>query len=158
MERVVVNVWNSRSGFASGLSGINTHDCRPWDSNFCHCSPNLKMLGLYHYTLIIGHKSCNMLSILNKLTLSNELQTFVTNNVFLDKKSKNTTTTEHKIKLKNPCRSRGLNQGPLAPKAVIPRKSSSVSVLYTGHVIGAALKCEPIMEWEFILASGRSSF
>jgi len=24
--------------------------------------------------------------------------------------------------------------------------------------IGAALKCAPIMEWEFILASGRSSF
>jgi len=30
---------------------------------------HLKMLGLYLYTLIIGHKSCNMLSILNKLTL-----------------------------------------------------------------------------------------
>jgi len=29
----------------------------------------LKMLGLYLYTLIIGHKSCKMLSILNKLTL-----------------------------------------------------------------------------------------
>ena len=29
----------------------------------------LKMLGLNLYTLIIGHKSCNMLSILNKLTL-----------------------------------------------------------------------------------------
>ena len=26
------------------------------------------------------------------------------------------------------------------------------------HIIGAALKCAPIMEWEFILASGRSSF
>jgi len=26
----------------------------------------LKMLGLYLYTLIIGHKSCNMLSILYK--------------------------------------------------------------------------------------------
>ena len=26
------------------------------------------------------------------------------------------------------------------------------------RVIGAALKCAPIMEWEFILASGRSSF
>jgi len=25
-------------------------------------------------------------------------------------------------------------------------------------LIGAALKCAPIMEWEFILASGRSSF
>jgi len=29
----------------------------------------LKMLGLYLYTLIIGHKSCNILSILNKLKL-----------------------------------------------------------------------------------------
>ena len=44
------------------------------------------MLGLYLYTLIIGHKSCNMLSILNKLTLKKELQTFVTNNVFLTEK------------------------------------------------------------------------
>jgi len=44
------------------------------------------MLGLYLYTLIIGHKSCNMLSILNKLTLQKELQNILTNNVFLDKK------------------------------------------------------------------------
>jgi len=44
------------------------------------------MLGLYLYTLTISHKSCNMLSILNKLTLQKELQTFVTNNVILDKK------------------------------------------------------------------------
>jgi len=29
----------------------------------------LKMLGLYLYTLIISHKSCNLLSILNKLTV-----------------------------------------------------------------------------------------
>ena len=29
----------------------------------------LKMLGLYLYTLIIGHKSCNILSILNKLKM-----------------------------------------------------------------------------------------
>ena len=41
-----------------------------------------KMLGLYLYTLRIGHKSGNMLSMLNKLTLQKELQTFVTNNVF----------------------------------------------------------------------------
>jgi len=46
----------------------------------------LKMLGLYLYTLIIGHNSVNMLSILNKLTLKKELQNFVTNKVFLDKK------------------------------------------------------------------------
>jgi len=29
----------------------------------------LKLLGLYLYTLIIGHNSCKMLSILNNLTL-----------------------------------------------------------------------------------------
>ena len=46
----------------------------------------LKILSLYIYTLRIGHKSGNMLSILNKLTLQQELQTFVTNNVFLTKK------------------------------------------------------------------------
>jgi len=46
----------------------------------------LKMLGLYQYTLIIGYKSCNMLIILNKLTLQKELQNFMTNNVFVDKK------------------------------------------------------------------------
>jgi len=48
----------------------------------------LKMLGLNLYTLIISHKSSNMLRILNKLTLYKELQTFVTNNVVLDKKVK----------------------------------------------------------------------
>ena len=31
------------------------------------CLMRLKMLGLYHFTLIIGHKSRNTLSILNKL-------------------------------------------------------------------------------------------
>jgi len=51
----------------------------------CHNS-NLKMLGLYLYTLIIGHKSVNMLSILNKLTLKKQLHNFVTNKVFWDKK------------------------------------------------------------------------
>jgi len=41
------------------------------------------MLGLYLYTLIIGHKSCNMLSILNKFTLQKLLQKIVTcNRVF----------------------------------------------------------------------------
>jgi len=45
-----------------------------------------KMLGLYFYTLIIGHKSCNMLSILNKLKLQKILQNVVTNNVCMDKK------------------------------------------------------------------------
>jgi len=46
------------------------------------------MLGLYLYTPIIGHKSCNMLSILNKLTLQKKLQHFVTSDTFLDKKVK----------------------------------------------------------------------
>jgi len=46
------------------------------------------MLGLYLYTLTISHKSSNMLRILNKFTLYKELQTFETNNVFLDKKVK----------------------------------------------------------------------
>jgi len=59
----------------------------------CEAFHSLKMLGLYLYTLIIGHKSCNMLGILNKLIMLKELQTIVINNVFLDKKSKNTTTT-----------------------------------------------------------------
>jgi len=45
----------------------------------------LKMLGLYLHTLIIIHKSCKMLSILNKLNLQKNLQTTVTNNVFMKK-------------------------------------------------------------------------
>jgi len=75
------------------------------------------MLGLYPYILIIGHKSCNMLSILNKLTLQKKLQNFVTNNVFFNKKVKTTTTTKQKIKYKDPYWSQELNPGPLAPKA-----------------------------------------
>jgi len=46
----------------------------------------LKMLGLYLYTFIISHKIGKMLSILNKLTLQKDLQMFVTNSVFMDKK------------------------------------------------------------------------
>ena len=47
-----------------------------------------EMLGLYLKNLLIGHKSCNMLSTckLNKLTLQKKLQNCVTNNVFWDKK------------------------------------------------------------------------
>ena len=52
------------------------------------CEISLKMLGLYLFTLIIGHKYCNTLSILNKLTSYKELQYFAINNVFLDKKVK----------------------------------------------------------------------
>ena len=45
------------------------------------------MLGLYPYTLIIGHKSYNLLSVIIKLTLQKKLkilQNLVTNDVFLD--------------------------------------------------------------------------
>jgi len=56
-----------------------------------------------------------MLSILNKFTLQKELQTFVTK-MCCWTKNKNTTTTKQKLKHKNPCRIRGLNPGPLAPK------------------------------------------
>jgi len=87
---------------------------------FCHFGLILKMLGLYLDTLIIGHKLCNMLRILNELTLQRELQNFVTNNVFLTK-NKTTATTKHKIKQKNHCQSRESNPVPLAPKAdVLP--------------------------------------
>ena len=74
------------------------------------------MLSLYLYILIISHRSCNMLDILNTLTLNKDLQTCVINNVLMDK-SKNTTTTKQKIKHKNTCRSRELIPGLLAPKA-----------------------------------------
>ena len=52
----------------------------------------LKMLGLYLYTLIICHKSCNMKGILNKITLQKKLQHFVTNYVFWDEKKHNKKT------------------------------------------------------------------
>jgi len=46
------------------------------------------MLGLYLDTIITGQKRCNMLSILKELTnsMQKELQNFVKNYVFLDKK------------------------------------------------------------------------
>ena len=68
---------------------------------------SLLLPGLYLYTLIIGHTSCNILSILNKLKLWKELQTFVTNNVFLDKKVK-TTATKQKIKHKKTLPEQGI--------------------------------------------------
>ena len=43
------------------------------------------MLGLYLYTHLISHKSCQLLSILNKLTLQKDLQNIVANKVFMDK-------------------------------------------------------------------------
>ena len=57
-----------------------------------------------------------MLSILNELTLQNELQIFVANNMFWTKICK-TTTTKHTIRHKNPCQRRDSNPGPLAPVA-----------------------------------------
>ena len=75
------------------------------------------MLGLYLFTLIIGHKSCNTLSILNKLTLKRNCNILAKNNVFLDKKVKTQQQQYKKIKHKNRCQSRGLNPGQLAPKA-----------------------------------------
>jgi len=89
---------------------------------------------LYLYTLFIGHKSCNMLGILNKLTLQKKLQNFVTNNVFWDKKSRNTTITKKEIKHENPCRSRGLNPGPLAPNADALPTPSQMRVTIAGKL------------------------
>jgi len=60
----------------------------------------LKMLGLYLYILIIVHKSCNMLSILNKLTLQKKKSIFWTNNVFLDKKVKTQQQQNQKSNIK----------------------------------------------------------
>ena len=57
------------------------------------------MVGLYLYTLIIGHKYCNMLiCILNKSTKQTKLQNCVTKIVFLDEKVK---TQQHKNKKSN---------------------------------------------------------
>ena len=76
----------------------------------------LKMLALYLYILIIGHKSCNMLSILIKLTLQKALQNVATNIVFLDKELKHN-NNKSKKQHKNSCRSRELNPGALSFKA-----------------------------------------
>jgi len=72
----------------------------------------LKIPGLYRYTLIFGHKSNNMFSLLNKLTLQEKLEKVFDKKCFMDKKVK----TQKKIKHKNPSRSRDLNPWPLAPK------------------------------------------
>jgi len=77
-----------------------------------------KILGLYLYTLIIGHKSCKMFSIVNELTLQNKLQNFVTNNVFLDKKKK-TQQQQNKKEKKNRCRDREM------------KSSCTQSIVYT---------------------------
>jgi len=74
------------------------------------------MLGLYLYTLIISHKSSNMLRILNKLTLFKKLQTFVTNNVFLDKKVKTQQQQNKKSNIKTLARAGDWTQDLLHPK------------------------------------------
>ena len=61
-----------------------------------------------------------MLSILNKLTLLKQLQNFVTNNVFWDKKTTTTQQQQKRIKrsdIKIPSRSQELNPGAIAPNA-----------------------------------------
>jgi len=60
----------------------------------------LKMLGRYLYTLIIGHKSCNMLSMLNKLILKKRIANFGDKYCVFGQKSKNTTTTKQKSNIK----------------------------------------------------------
>ena len=56
------------------------------------------ILGLYLYTVTITHKSCNILSTLNKLTLQKKWQYFVTNNVFRVKKIKTKQQEQEKSK------------------------------------------------------------
>jgi len=41
---------------------------------------------------------------------------------------------------------------------VLTAKDQVICMVRAEKFFGAALKCAPIMEWEFILASGRSSF
>jgi len=74
----------------------------------------LKMLGLYLYTLIIGHMSFKMLCILNKLILKKNLHNFVTNRIYCVLDLKKTTHQRKKIIHKNPCRNREMNPGHLS--------------------------------------------
>jgi len=74
------------------------------------------MQGLCLYTFIIGHNPCNMLSILNKLTLKKELQNVVTKMCF-GHKVKTQQQQNKNSSIKNACRSRTLNPGHHAPKA-----------------------------------------
>ena len=71
---------------------------------FPHCSINvefvLKLLGLYLYSYIISHKTCKMLSIVNKLTLQKDLQNIVTNKVFFGQKLKTQQQQNKKSNLK----------------------------------------------------------
>jgi len=102
----------------------------------------LKMLGLYLYTLVIGHKSCNRLSILNKLTLQKELQN-VWQIMCFGAKSKNSTTIQ-KIKPNIPCRSRELNRDLLHPKRM--RYHCTLSQLRVAIVV-KLFNCFDAMGW-----------
>ena len=95
---------NRSSDFSKNVNAL--HSKRKQDVHL-NCISS-KMLGLYLYTLIICHKSDNMLSILNTLTLQKKLQHFVTNIVLLDKKVK-TQQQQNKNQIKNTCRSRKWN-------------------------------------------------
>ena len=74
------------------------------------------MLGLYLFTLIIGHKSCKTLSILNKLTLKKKLQYIPINNVFLDKKVKTQQQQYKKSNIKTLAGAGDLTRDLLHPK------------------------------------------
>jgi len=69
------------------------------------------MLGLYIYTLINWSNTCNMLSILNKITLQKILQNFETNNVFLNKKVKTKQQQEEKNQTYKPLPEPGIEPG-----------------------------------------------
>jgi len=79
-------------------------------------SSALNMLGLHLYTLIIGHKSCNMLCILNKWTLLKKKQTFVTK-VVLCETIKNTTTTKQYNQTYKPLPEPGIEPGTSCTKS-----------------------------------------
>jgi len=69
------------------------------------------MLGLYLYTLKIGLKSFNMLSILHKLTLQKKLQNFVTNNVCFLYRKVTTQQQQNKTSNKKPLSEPGFEHG-----------------------------------------------
>ena len=68
--------------------------------------------------------------LLNELTLQNELQNFMTNNMLRTKKSKNTTATKHTQKHKNTWQSRESNSGPLAPQSDALPLDQRVNLIY----------------------------
>jgi len=81
---------------------MENRDCKRLFSNRVHhyVYRFLKMLGLYLVTLIIGHKLCSMLNILNEIILETDLQTFIM--CFGQKKThtKNTTTPKQNSNIK----------------------------------------------------------